>query len=295
MLDVRRLRLLRELEIHGSLVAVATALGISTSAVSQQLAKLEADVGVAVLERLGRNVQLTPTGRMLAGRVREIDAILEEAAADLDERRTSVQGVVRFAAFSTYALRRLPTLTARLAQRHPDVVVEFTHVEPTEAIAAVAGRRADVAVTDEYPGLPRESGAQLTRTHLFRDPISVAVPRPAGTIEELAALPWVLEPWGSDARDWATQRCRAAGFEPIVQFESPDLRLHADLVAAGVAAAFLPESLQQRHEPPKRIFPAEAGFAEGLYRDVFAVTRRGAHTRLAVAAFLEELQAIESE
>ena len=291
MLDVRRLGLLLALEAHGSLAAVAQARGISTSAVSQQLAKLEKDAGVPLLERVGRNVRLTPTGRSLAARASEIEAILDEVAADLEGRRSGVQGVVRIAAFSTFALDHLPRLTAELRRDHPGAVVELMHVEPAEAVSAVAGRRADIAITDEYPGVPTPIGAQLHRIRLYREEIALVAPHPC-TPDALATIPLVLEPWGSGARAWALERCRALGIEPAVRFDSPDLLLHAELVRAGIAAAFLPASVRRRAGGRIGAVIRDERISSALHRDVLAVTRRGARTRPAVGAFLDILERI---
>lgn len=293
MLDVRRLTLLRELELRGSIAAVSRAMGISSPAISQQLAKLEAEVGLPLIEQVGRTVQLTRAGSELARRADDVIALLEEAESAMESRRSRVQGVVRLAAFSTFALRYLPDVLNRMAATHPDVVVEFTQVEPAEALEAVAGRRVDVAVTDEYRDIPHRVDPGMQRSLLLRDRIRAYTPRPVRSVAQLAALPWVFEPSDTDAAVWATRMCRDAGFEPQVRFESPDLRVHHGLVLMGVAAAFLPQMLfhspsASLAEPPHAF--AWSGAAEGLHREVYAVTRRGAHTRPAVAAVLAHLR-----
>lgn len=290
MLDVRRLALLREVEARGSIAAVSRAQQVSSSAVSQQLAKLEAEVGVRLLEQSGRTVQVTEAGRRLAEQAGRIVTLLEEAEADLERRRGHVQGVVRVAAFSTFALRYLPELVARMAGRHPDVVVEFTHADPEQALQTVTGRHADVAVIDEYESVPHQIDVSMARTHLLREAIRAWAPRPLRVFDELRSMPWVFEPAGSDAARWATRTCRLAGFEPQVRFESPDLRVHQSLAVAGLAAAFLPEMLFNApggplQRPPHPVqWPAVSDSA--LHRDVYAVVRRGAQNGPAVSAML---------
>ena len=180
MLDVRRLALLRELDVRGSIAAVSRAVGISPSAISQQLTKLQAEVGITLLEQVGRNVQLTPAARQLAHRADQVVAILDDAEAELDARRGRAQGVVRLAAFSTYALSDLPAVLRHMQRTHPQVIIEFSQTEPTEAVDAVAGRRADIAVVDEYPRMPRRVDPGITRTHVLRDRITAYLrdPRP---------------------------------------------------------------------------------------------------------------------
>ncbi|HCS62295.1 MAG TPA: LysR family transcriptional regulator [Microbacterium sp.] len=296
MLDLNRLAMLRELETRGSIVAVSRAIGISPSAISQQLAKLEAEVGMKLLEPVGRQVRLTQVGIDLAHRADEVIRLLEQTEAELEQRSTRVQGIVRFASFSTFALRYLPDVLRRMARSHPDVVVEFTQVDPTDALNAVTRRRADLAVTDEYPNIPRAVVTEMTRTFLSRDPIAVYAPVPVQHPTELAKIPWIFEPAETDAALWATRACREAGFEPIVRFTSANLRIHHSLVQAGEAAAFLPRMLLGTPDalldiPEHRVVWGEAE----LYRDVYAVTRRGGTIRPAVAALLQHLKEVVAD
>lgn len=291
MLDLNRLAMLRELEARGSIAAVSRAIGISSSAISQQLAKLEAEVGMKLLEPVGRQVRLTQVGVGLARRADEVIRLLEQTEAELEQSSARVQGVVRFASFSTFALRYLPEVLQRMALSHPDVVVEFTQVDPTDALNAVTRRRADLAVTDEYPHIPRAVAPDMTRTFLSRDPIEVYAPFPVHDPAELAKVPWIFEPADTDAALWATRACREAGIEPVVRFTSANLRIHHSLVQAGQAAAFLPRMLLGTPDELLDI-PAHRVAWDGaeLYRDVYAVTRRGGTIRPAVAALLHHLK-----
>lgn len=296
MLNLNRLALLRELETRGSIAAVSRAIGISSSAISQQLAKLESEVGLQLLKPVGRQMRLTQVGVGLAHRADELIRLLEQTEAELEQRSTRVQGVVRFAAFSTFALRHLPTVLQRMSESHPDVVVEFAQVDPTDALNAVSRRRADVAVTDEYPHIPRPVAVEMTRTFLMRDPIEVYAPHPVAHLSELAELPWIFEPSESDAAMWATRACRDAGFEPTVRFESADLRIHHSLVQAGAAAAFLPRLLLESLVAPSPLSETRVPWeGEGLHRDVYAVTRRGGAIRPAVAALLGHLKDVAAD
>jgi DNA-binding transcriptional LysR family regulator len=296
VLDVPRLFLLRELEARGSIAAVSRALGISSSAISQQLTKLETETGIALTEQVGRTLQLTPAGQLLARRADQAIAILEGAEAELETRRSRVQGVVRFAAFNTFALRYLPEVLRRMAATHPDVSVEFMQVEPTESLDAVAGRRIDLAVTDEYPRIPRRVDTTMATTHLCRDDLAAYLPRAVSSVEELGAIPWVFEPPGGDARNWAVRMCREAGFEPIISFSTPDLRVHYELCVSGIAAAFLPRMVLQSPNlhlrEPSYHFAWPGSGSVDMYREVYAVTRRGAQKRPAVAALLGHLSEV---
>src|SRR3954464_9251725 len=134
MYDVRRLRLLRELAARGTVTAVAEALAYTPSAVSQQLAQLERDVGVGLLERAGRGVRLTEAGRRLAGHADAIMARMEAAEADLAGLSGRAAGRLRVACFPTAAgALVLPALTT-LLERHPSVVPELVDIEAEEAL-----------------------------------------------------------------------------------------------------------------------------------------------------------------
>ncbi|MFF2298526.1 LysR family transcriptional regulator [Arthrobacter sp. NPDC058127] len=299
MLDVKRLALLRELELRGSIAATSRVLGISSSAISQQLTKLEAEVGIALLEQVGRNVRLTPSAQQLVRAVEDVVTILEQAEADLESRRSQMQGVVRFAGFSTFTRRYLPEVLRRMARAHPDVVIEFTQLEPVEALDAVASRRADIAVIDEFPHTPRRADPGLVRTLLMRDSIAVYTPRPVSSVEELAALPWAFEPAGSDASIWARRTCRELGFEPTVLYDSPDPRVHYELVMAGLSAAFLPRMVLDHpsmpSEPVEQWKSLPQSLEQEMHRNVYAVIRRGGQARPAFASFLQILHDVAAE
>lgn len=298
MLDFKRLTLLRELQLRGSIAATARVLGISASAVSQQLAKLEAEAGLPLLEQVGRNTRLTPAGRQLVSRVDEAVTVLEGATAELEARRSRVQGVIRFAAFSTFARTFLPETLRRMSRVHPDVVIEFTQLEPHEALDAVASRRADVAMVDEFTHTPRRADAGFVRTAITRDRMEIHLPHPVASVAELAELPWAFEPRGTDAYAWSHRFCRDLGFEPKVLFDSPDPRLHYELVAAGVAAAFLPRmvfhGLDTATGSVVRWEPEEDRQREAMFRDIYAVGRRGSHLRPATKSFLQILREVAS-
>jgi len=314
VIDVNRLALLRELERRGSIAAVARISGVSSSAVSQQLRKLEAEVGTRLLEQRGRGVGLTVAAQRLAGHAEAVLTILERAESELTSGRDRVHGTVRLTGFASFALRYLPALVARLEAAHPDLEVTFSQVEPAAALEAVAGRRADVAIVDEFPQLPRPVDAGVQRTHLLRDRMVPCLPAGSRTDAdaeeaELGRLRWVFEPEGTEAYAWAHRVCREAGFEPRVAFTTPDLRVHHELVRTGVAAAFLPRMLLA---PGARDFgfagagvwggvpgaPPAVADAAGqvpLWRDVFAVARRSAATSRAVTTVVDGLRAIMAE
>src|ERR1700694_4194186 len=136
-LDVRRLRLLREVALRGTIAAAAEALSFTASAVSQQLTTLEREAGAELLERNGRGVRLTDAGSMLVSHAESILAELERAESDLEELRTTVAGRIRVAAFPSVTAAVLAPAFAALAERHPGLTVTHSEFEPEHALREV--------------------------------------------------------------------------------------------------------------------------------------------------------------
>src|SRR6478736_531424 len=292
--ELRRLRLLHELALRGTLAAVADALSYSPSTISQQLALLEKEAGVALLAPDGRRVRLTEHGRVLA--------VHAARALDLDERahgelESLAPGLapVRVAVMQTATLALLPAALGMLADRAPGLRVELVQLPPEQGLFELTARGVDLVVAEQYPGHTRAHVDGLEREVFGTDPIRLAVGPAdrARSIADLAERAWAMEPSGTAARQWAVQQCRAAGFEPDVRFELADLTAHARLVAAGQAVAVLPDLLwagaaapvrllDLPGRPAREIFLAQraasrdrAGIAEvrRALRDAFAVTR----------------------
>ena len=297
MLDVRRLALLREVHLHAGVGRAAAALGLSASAVSQQITRLEAEVGTPLLEPAGRGVVLTPAAERLVGHAERVLATLEEAETEIRAHAQGASGKVRLASFHSFALALLGSTVRGLAARAPHLELEFVQLDPEHAIAELSARRVDLVVADEYPGIPVRPAPGLVRRPLASDPIRAflpdGMPAPAGRrtgawhADELARIPWALEPRGTGSHRWAVGVCRAAGFEPRVRFESPDLSVHQRLVHEGAAAAFLPRSLTGADTGTFRVVP---GFPGDLSRTLFALVRRGTERSPAIAACLETIE-----
>src|SRR6266567_468218 len=144
MLDVHRLRLLRELERRGTLKAVADALSYSPSAISQQLSQLEAETGVKLLEPAGRGVRLTAQARILVAHTEVVLERLELAEAELRASLTEVSGTLRVASFQSVLLALVPAALTLLAEQHPGLRVEITHDEAVPAFAGLLAHEFDV-------------------------------------------------------------------------------------------------------------------------------------------------------
>ncbi|NEN05578.1 LysR family transcriptional regulator [Diaminobutyricibacter tongyongensis] len=306
MLDVRKLRLLRELAIRGTIAGVAEALSFSPSSVSQQLSALEREAGVTLLRKVGRRVQLTPQAELLAARTADLLDLLEQAESELDASLDTVTGVVRIAVFQSAAHAIVPGALSILAAEYPDLRVEVTEREPERGLFEVSARDFDLVIAEQYPGSTRGLRADLDRVDLVTDAIHLAVPpvppapptppippvppRASGraTVRELrdaAELPWVMEPEGTAARTWAVQLCRSAGFEPDVRFETADLIAHIRLIRSGNAVGLLPDLVWAGDAPSVALVELPGS----PRRTIFTSSRRSSAARPGVLACRDAL------
>src|SRR5688500_13529235 len=177
MLDVRRLRLLRELHVRGTVTAVAEALAYTPSAVSQQLATLEREAGVPLMERHGRRLRLTDAGRGLVEHAEVVLARLELAEAELAEATgDEVAGRVRVAAFQTAASSLVLPLLGRLGAEHPRLRMELVEMEAEEALPLLPRGEVDIVIAEEYDYAPRSRDPSLSFRDVCRDPLVVVLP-----------------------------------------------------------------------------------------------------------------------
>ena len=173
MLDVRRLRLLRELAARGTVTAVAEALSYTPSAVSQQLAVLERDAGVPLLERIGRGVRLTEAGRRLVEHADAVLARLEAAEADLARTVGSGRAAgCASAAFQTAAHGLVLPALGVLDERHPELECELVQADAEQALPDLRLGDVDLVVAEEYHHAPRARDPALDYRELCRDPLS---------------------------------------------------------------------------------------------------------------------------
>src|SRR5215467_11505762 len=174
MIDARRLRLLLELSRRGTITAVADALAYTPSAVSQQLAALEREAGVPLLERAGRRVALTPAGAVLARSTEPVLAALEEASAALAASGTGLAGPVRIGAFPTAARTILPPALVALGRDHPGLELMVTELDPVAVPGALHAGTLDVALTFVYDYVPAEPDPGLDSEPLLEESLYLA-------------------------------------------------------------------------------------------------------------------------
>jgi DNA-binding transcriptional LysR family regulator len=240
MFDLHRLRLLRELSQRGTLAAVAQALNYSPSSVSQQLSLLETEVGVPLLEPVGRRVKLTPQAEILVRHTEEVLTRLEQAESEVAASLHEITGTLRVATFQTAALALIPATLARMRDEHPSLRIEFQVLDPAEALSGLNARDFDLVFLEEWPDQPESRFPGLEYRELCRDPIRLAVPRGL-PIAEAATFPWIMETVGMPQRTFNTNWCRRQGYEPDVRFASIDVLVKLRFVERGLAVAMLPD------------------------------------------------------
>jgi DNA-binding transcriptional LysR family regulator len=293
MLDLRRLRLLRELHERGTIAAVADALRFTPSAVSQQLAVLERETGVRLVERAGRGVRLTDAALVL---VEHADALLERAAraeADLAAAAGSVTGRGRIAGFQSVALKIALPAVAALAESAPRLRCEIVEAEPEDALPALALGDLDLVLGDEWPHQPWRPSRGLERHALLADPVRVVLPAghqaatrhpDAVPLGDLAGEPWAAGQPGLAWTEMVRRTCRErGGFEPDVRHRTSDATVSLALVARGLAVTLLPDLVLEEGTPGLAVRRIAGDRVE---RGIFAVTRASDAARPSTRALL---------
>lgn len=244
-LDVGRLRLLREVGLRGTIAAAARELGLSPSAVSQQLAVLEREAGTPLVDRSPRGVTLTGAGHALAVRAGEVLDVLAAARADLDRLGGSLGGPVTVAAVASAALTFVSTAVSDLAAAQPDIRCAVEVVEPARALGLVLAGDVDLAVVDEYDYVPLALPEFVVARPLCAEPLVLVTPpgwtgARRSTLADLAGQRWVMPPEDAACGLAVRSACRAAGFEADVRWTSDDMLVLARAVSAGHGVAVLP-------------------------------------------------------
>jgi DNA-binding transcriptional LysR family regulator len=248
VIEVRRLRVLRALADHGTVTAAAEVLHLTPSAVSQQLAALESEVGQELLERRGRRVAITSAGRLL---LTHADLILTEVERAEDAMRLHADGTtgeVRIAAFSTaISLLVAPSLAALRAST-PGLHLAVRDAEGHQAITQLLDGEVEFAIAVEHRGSPRPDDERLTRIPLYAEPFAALLPahHPAAETGQvdlagLATDDWIMTSTGNPIRDVVLLACEQAGFAPRIAHHCDDYTAVAALVAAGAGVSLVPQ------------------------------------------------------
>jgi DNA-binding transcriptional LysR family regulator len=295
MLDLHRLRLLKEFAGRGTIAATAAALGYTPSAVSQQLAVLEREAGVILLDRTARSAELTDAGSRLAAHAERILAQVEEAETDLSAQEREPAGRVSVAAFPTAAAAFAPAL-ARSLRAHPRLTLLLRQTQRDEGLSSVRSGEVEVALVDDWTGRLTSTGAGVLQFYpLVRDPLVLVVPRghpladPAepvdlGRLSETSR--WMAAPAGEPSRVAVDKLLAAAGGAPAMPWEFEGLGTILSLVSRGIGVAAVPRLALAAGEG--RVVVRELPGSDAA-RDVYAVARTASVRRPSVAVILAAL------
>jgi len=238
---------LRALADHGTVTAAAEVLHLTPSAVSQQLAALESEVGQELLERRGRRVAITSAGRLLLAHADTILTEVERAEDAMRLHANGVNGEVRVTAFATAITLLVAPALSRLRETAPGLSLVVRDAEGHQGVTQLLDGDADLAIAVEHRGSPRPDDQRLVRIPLYAEPF-VAVLPPAHLAAEhdrlelsmLANDGWVMTAPGNPIRDVVLLACEQAGFQPRIIHQSDDFRAVAALVAAGAGVSLVP-------------------------------------------------------
>jgi DNA-binding transcriptional LysR family regulator len=295
MLDARRLRLLRDFARLGTIAAVARLHTYTPSAVSQQLATLEREAGVPLLERSGRRVALTPAGAALARHAETVLAALEGAAAAMAAARSELAGPLRLGAFPTAVRPLLAPALVALGADHPRLDLMVTELDPVDAPDALRERRIDVALVHDYDVMPVEPDPTVDEVALLDETVYLAVP---AAFPDVAGEPvagardaaWIVGSPDTACHAVALHLCRLAGYAPRVRHHADGFAAVLALVAAGQGVALVPQLAVA--QPPVTQPPADVRLLPlAARRRTRVAYRHGAGAHPAVAAGTAALRA----
>lgn len=278
MLDVKRLRILREVVNHGSFSAAADALYLSQSAVSQQIATLEREVGMTLLERTREGTKPTDAGRMLVAHADAAICRLEEAERELQAIAGLEGGEVRIASFPSASATVLTSAVSEFVVRYPKVRLTVADAEPEESLPKLRGGEIDLAVTFDYPATAEPDERDIEHTLLLTESMHVALPKThdlAGRarvrMSDLADEAWLSGSAPSSCAMVVRRACIDAGFEPRIAFESDDYHVLQGFIAAGLGVTLLPDLALHSLRSDVVVRPTEP---DAPMRRVWAATRK---------------------
>ena len=299
MLDLKHLRVLKEVAERGSFSAAAEALSYTQPAVSQQIAALEREAGAQLVDRAPRGIRLTDAGRALLGHTEAILARLGDAEAELEAITDLRRGRVRLASFPTGGATLIPVAVAAFRERHPGVEVVLSVAGPPGGLEGLKDGELDLAVMLESGFGPERRDERIEYVHLLDDPMFVALRadhplarKRAVKLADLADEMWMHD--SSSCPDAAIflRACHAAGFEPRVAFQNDDYSAIQGFIAAGVGVALIPQLALQGVRDDIVIRPL-AGHAP--VRRVVAAAPAGGYRSPATQAMLDILWEVSSD
>jgi DNA-binding transcriptional LysR family regulator len=294
VLDLHSIRIVRAIADQGSITAAAAALGYSQPALSQHLRRAEERLGVPLLLRTGRGVQLTEAGRVVARHSTAVLAALAAAEDELGQLADRTTGTVRLAGFPSASSTVVPALMAALALQHPGLKLVYTEAEPPESLALLSDGSIDIALTFTYPGDsadPHTGVAGVEIAELFADPAVLVLPAQHQLADQPNAVlaAFETERWIAGCplcRGHLLAACSAQGFSPRIAHATDNSVAVLGLVAAGVGIALQPKLALEPLEAPQGTVVCDL---PGNDRQVRATYLRGSAAVPAIRASLEAL------
>ncbi len=293
MLSLERLRVLHAVAATGSVAGAARVLHVTTSAISQQMARLERETGQRLSERHGRGIRLTEAGLLLARSAGRLLAHAEEVEVALAGYCGAVTGTLTIAAFATAARGLLPGVLRDLRSRYRDLSVSLHEQEPHEAIPALSRGDLDIAIVQDWAGATLSVPGGLSRLNLMEDCFDAALPadhplatRESITVAELAADDWITWSTGQICHDWLTRTLRAETGKPRILHTASEHSTQLALVAAGLGTALIPRLGREPAPPQIRFVPLDPPPT----RRIFTLWRASSAARPAIGAVLETLR-----
>jgi DNA-binding transcriptional LysR family regulator len=291
-MEIGRLRALLELSRRGTIAAAANALFLTPSAISQQLSQLEGDAGVALTERVGRGVRLTPAGQALVGHAERIMAVLGEARSEMAVLRREIAGELRVAAFPSVASVVLPDTVKALRHVFPRLQVILEELEPIDGLAALRSWQADIALIDDLSIVVGDKQESVDTVPLAEDVLSVALAtdhplsrKPSLSVVDLRHEAWAIDSTSSTFGEFVTNLCRRSGFEPRVNVRSRGFEVVGAMVASGCSVSIVPGLRLVR--PPAGV--ACVKLRPEVRRRIYVAFRKGERKHPAINVFVEEV------
>lgn len=295
-LSLRRLQMLRELHRRGTITAAAQALHYSPSGVSQQLAQLEREVGVKLIEKHGRRVQLTELGLLLSEHAEEILGSVERATAAIEQAQSGITARLTVGVWASVASGLLPRALSALALEHPGIAVRTTELVPEETADAVRDGLLDMSFVIDYSGHPVDWDPAVQRSVVAVERLHAAVPEgvlPGDSVSltELAEYPWILSGPRSHFGRAVRVECHAHGFEPRIVHTVEEQFTALAMIAGGLGVSLVSDLGLTLLPPGVDVVPLE----ETILRTVSVAHRASSTPRPSIDLFVEAVRTAADE
>lgn len=295
MIDPSRLVFLHGVHRHGSVVAAARVLGYTPSAVSQQIGKLEREVGTTLLETAGRGVVLTDAALVLVEAAQAVDAATEAAQARLEALVGDLTGSLRVACLPSAVRGVIAPALGALARAAPEMELHLRELDPEDALEALSGGRVDVALVCDWTHRQVTLPASVHAEHLADDPVDLVVPadHPLADLDSVDLAATSDEVWATDASQGIGSRrivegLRAHAGRPRLNYYVEEYASQVALVAAGLCVCVLPRLGRTPLPDTVRVVGLHGSMVPT--RRFIAVHRHTPHRRPAIQRFIDEVR-----